>query len=153
MRYFLIGYMGSGKSYQGRRMATSLGLPFIDLDCWIEQHEDSSIVTIFKEKGEHYFREKEREALQYIIKNYSHVIVATGGGTPCYFDNIERMNQAGETIFLNTSKEIIFQRLNRNRTFRPLIAQLTDIELMEFIEKHLAIRLPYYLKAKRIIVT
>lgn len=151
MRYFIIGYMGCGKSYKGREMAKSLNLPFIDLDHWIEANESTTIVKLFSSKGENYFREKEHEALKTIIATHTDVVVATGGGTPCFFDNMDLMNSAGETIFLNPSIETLYRRLGRNRIYRPLIAQLSDVELKEFIKQHLNQRLPFYSKAKTII--
>ncbi|MGL5684038.1 MAG: shikimate kinase [Marinifilaceae bacterium] len=151
MRYFLVGYMGCGKSYQGRLMAKELGIPFIDLDEWISWQEQCSIPEIFEQKGEACFREMERKALQTITERYADAVISTGGGTPCHFDNMAFMNKNGTTLFIQVSVDVLVERLEYGKKNRPLIAHLTREQLREFIETHLAQRLPYYQMAHKIL--
>lgn len=153
---FLVGFMGAGKSHEGRLLSQQLGLPFVDLDKWIEDNEGETIVSIFNTKGEEYFRLREREALSKVydmlVDPSKHNIefagfkgiVATGGGLPCFFDNMNWMNQHGVTIWLNMSVEILFDRLKKDKSKRPLLANKNDVELKEFIAMKLEERSSYY---------
>lgn len=148
MKYFIVGYMASGKSTYGKELAKDKGLPFLDLDECVESREGRSISEIFAKEGEEYFRQREREILHEICNEADEFVLATGGGTPCFFDNMDYMNQAGTTVFLNTSPLVIVDRLKRQRADRPLLAMYSDDELEFFVREHLESRLSFYLKAK-----
>ncbi len=148
MKYFIVGYMASGKSTFGKELAKDKGLPFLDLDECVESREGRSISEIFAKEGEEYFRKREREILHEICNEADEFVLATGGGTPCFFDNMDYMNQAGTTVFLNTSPLVIVDRLKRQRADRPLLAMYSDDELEFFVREHLESRLSFYLKAK-----
>ena len=144
---FLIGYMGCGKSTMGRAVSELTGMPFIDLDNYIERRFHLSVKEIFAQRGEDGFRDIERRMLQEVA-DFEDVLVACGGGTPCFFDNMEYMNSRGTTVFLNTPIPRLHSRLMRGRHKRPLIANKNDEELMEFIQKALADRWEHYTKAQ-----
>ena len=148
MKYFIVGYMASGKSTFGKELAKDKGLPFLDLDESVEFREGRSISEIFAKEGEEYFRKREREILHEICNEADEFVLATGGGTPCFFDNMDYMNQAGTTVFLNTSPLVIVDRLKRQRADRPLLAMYSDDELEFFVREHLESRLSFYFKAK-----
>lgn len=146
MRIYLIGYMGSGKSTLGRRLAEHAGLQFVDMDHYIEQRNCKTIPQIFAEEGETEFRNKERRALEE-VSAFSDVVIATGGGAPCFFDNIDFMNRTGETIFLNIDPDILAARLMQSKTERPLIKGKSKEELVQFIDETLKIRNRFYSRA------
>jgi shikimate kinase len=150
-RIFLIGYMGAGKTTLGRALAKSLGMQFIDLDCYIEERFRKTISQIFAEKGEEAFRDLERRML-HEVGEFENVIISTGGGTPCFFDNVEYMNGQGTTVFLDVPVERLFIRLSIARHKRPLIKDKNDAELLAFIEEQLARREPHYSKAQHAFV-
>lgn len=143
---FLIGYMGSGKTTLGRALGRRLGLQFIDLDLYIESRYMRTISQLFAERGEDKFRSIEREMLHEVAE-MEDVVVACGGGTPCYYDNIDYMNRCGTTVFLSASEDRLFARLSINRNKRPLIKGLDDKSLRIFIRENLALRMPHYSKA------
>lgn len=144
---FLIGYMGCGKSTMGRAVSALTGVPFIDLDNYIEQRFHLTVKEIFAQRGEDGFRDVERRMLQEVA-DFEDVIVACGGGAPCFFDNMEYMNTHGTTVFLNTPIDRLHSRLMRGRHKRPLIADKDDEELMTFIKEALAKRMDHYSKAQ-----
>ncbi len=144
---FLIGFMGSGKSTLGRHLARELGWTFIDLDDFIETRENASITRLFAAHGENGFREMERRALAEVVKMQK-VVVATGGGTPCFFNNMELMNRAGTTLYLQLSPAALVRRLLPGQAHRPLIADKTPDELLQFITQKLKEREPWYQQAK-----
>lgn len=144
---FLIGYMGCGKSTLGRALSRVTGMRFIDLDQYIEGRFHHSVKEIFAEKGEDGFRTVERSML-HEVADFEDVIIACGGGTPCFFDNMEYMNSHGTTIFLNTSIDKLHTRLMRGRHKRPLIADKNDEELRSFIIDALDKRMTHYSKAQ-----
>ena len=146
VRIFLIGYMGSGKTTLGKAFARTLGLEFIDLDWYIEGRFHKSVSQIFAEKGERGFRKTERKML-HEVGEFEDVVVAAGGGTPCFFDNIDYMNKAGQTVFLDVPTEVLFRRLKVGKAKRPLLAGKSDDQLVNTITTALAKRLPYYEKA------
>lgn len=148
-RIFLIGFMGSGKSTIGKKLATKLGYDFIDMDAYIEQQEGRVISDIFKSDGEVYFRSLEQNALK-ILCTREKVVISTGGGTPCFFDNIEVMNKAGYSIYLKLEAEKIIGRLKNGTAKRPLIADLSAIDLEREVRERLRVREPFYNKAKLI---
>ncbi len=144
---FLIGFMGSGKSTLGRHLARELKMQFIDLDGFIEARENASITQLFTTLGESGFREMERRALTEIVK-MQRAVIATGGGTPCFFNNMELMNRAGTTIYLQLSPEALVQRLLPAQAHRPLIAGKSPKELLQFVTQKLNEREPWYQQAK-----
>ena len=146
---FLIGFMGSGKSTLGKAVQADGKIPFIDLDDYIIVRAGKPIAAIFEEGGETLFRKLEREALNSILEAEArHLLIACGGGTPCFEDNMERMNQAGSTIYLKTPVEELARRLLPQKKHRPLIRDLSDSELLDFIRQLLEKRESYYLQAK-----
>ena len=146
-RIFLTGYMGSGKTTLGRALAAEMGIPFIDLDHYIEKRYCKTIAQLFAEKGEEGFRDIERRML-HEVGEFEDVIISTGGGTPCFFDNIEYMNAQGTTVYLDVPIERLFIRLCIARSKRPLIKDKNDDELMAFIVEQLEKRAPHYSKAQ-----
>lgn len=144
MKIFLIGFMGSGKTYWGHQLSQKLGIPFFDMDEQVVAHEGKTIVDIFSEKGEEYFRMLETDVLHIITESHENFVIACGGGSPCYFNNIEYMNNAGITVWINTPIETIFQRLIKEKEKRPLIKALTDEQLKAYINKKFADRKIYY---------
>ncbi len=147
MRIYLIGYMGCGKSTLGKRLAKHLNLEFVDMDHYIEMRNHKTIPQIFAEEGESEFRKKERKALEE-LSEFSNIVIATGGGAPCFFDNIDLMNQTGATIYMNIDPAILADRLIHSKTERPLIKGKTKEELIVFIDEMLTKRRPFYSQAK-----
>lgn len=149
---FLLGYMGCGKSTIGKSLAQKLNIPFIDLDQVIENQENESIKAIFDKRGELYFRKLERQVLQDLIAQESPAVISLGGGTPCYFDNMEKLVAAKHySVYLKASIPTLVQRLKLEKVLRPMIAHLTDdAALTEFIGKHLFERNAFYQKAKTV---
>jgi len=147
MKIFLIGFMGSGKTHWGNILSEKLKLPFFDLDEQIVTAESKTINEIFAEKGEEYFRLKEREMLHTITESQTGFVMSCGGGAPCYFNNIEYMNQAGTTVWLNTPMEVLFNRLLKEKEQRPLLKGLSDDQLKVFIKKKFSDRKIYYEQA------
>lgn len=143
MRIFLLGFMGSGKSYSGQKLASRFGLDFIDLDIYIEEKEGRSIREIFEKEGEDYFRKVEQDCLLEMI-NKEKVVIATGGGTPCFFENMEWMNKNGITVFLETPVSLLIERLIAGMAHRPLLNGFSKKDLSLFIEKKLEERNPFY---------
>jgi len=147
MKIFLIGFMGSGKTHWGRLLSKKLGLTFYDLDTVIVDQEKKSVSEIFAEKGEEYFRYKETEALDRIAQEENGFILSCGGGTPCFFNNIEFMKKSGKVIWLNTSIDVLTQRLLRERKSRPLIREVDESDLGRYIVRKLSERRMYYQQA------
>lgn len=150
MRIFLTGYMGCGKSTIGRKVAALMGMNFIDLDKYIEERNFKSVPDIFTQEGEAAFREKERQALHEVAQ-FEDIIIGTGGGAPCFFDNMNQMNEAGITIYIAPDNETLACRLLKSKTERPLIAGKSKEELMALIETALAKRAPFYEQSKIVI--
>lgn len=147
-RIFLIGYMGSGKTSMGIKLAEDLGLTFIDMDHHIEEKYLKTVTRIFEESGQDAFRKMEQECL-HEVANFENCVIATGGGAPCFFDNMELMNRQGLTVYLKLSPEQLTERLESSRAGkRPLIANMKGHELRQFIADGLAVREKYYAKAK-----
>src|SRR5580658_5480117 len=147
MKIFLIVFMGSGKTHWGRLLSKKLGLTFYDLDTVIVEQEKKSVSDIFSDKGEEYFRYKETEALEWIAEEQDGFILSCGGGTPCFFNNIEFMKKSGKVIWLNTSIEVLTQRLMRERKSRPLIREVDESDLGRYIVRKLSERRMSYQQA------
>ncbi len=153
MKIVLVGYMGSGKTTVGKLLADRLGINFIDLDDYIEGKLKARIAKIFKEKGEIYFRKKEHDYLIEVLQKKQHLVIATGGGTPCYSGNMQTMLQkSGRVVYLMVSVAELIQRLYKEKDHRPLIAHLDKNQLPEFIGKHLLERSPFYSMANHIVI-
>lgn len=144
--------MGAGKTTYGKLLAKSMNLAFEDLDDFIEKQQEKSISDLFDMYGEEGFRKIEKEALKN-ISTLENVIIATGGGTPCFYDNMEFMNKAGDTIYLRTSVRELRDRLKMSKSKRPLIIGKSLKELEHFIAENLEKREHYYLKSKYILDT
>lgn len=145
-RIFLIGYMGAGKTTVGRELAKELNLDFIDLDHFIQARYQKTISQIFQEMGESEFRIIESNMLKE-VGDFENVVISTGGGTPCFFDNMDYMNNAGTTIYLKATPEALSDRLNTCKDKRPLIKDKSKEELLNFVMENLTKREPYYTKA------
>ena len=151
MKIFLIGFMGSGKTHRGRQLSQKLNIPFFDLDEQIVNDENRSISDIFEQEGEEYFRLREKDVLHIITESHASFVMAFGGGTPCYFNNIEYMNQSGTTVWLNTPIPVLFERLMKEKDKRPLVKELSGDQLRSFIVKKYSDRKIYYEQASIII--
>jgi shikimate kinase len=150
MQIFLIGFMGSGKSYCGKLWAANSDFSFIDLDAVIEKNEDTTIAKIFEEKGETYFRELESTTL-HSLHNQQNTIIACGGGTPCFHNNMQWMNANGTTVYLKGTPQLLAQRVLNEKQQRPILSNIKDEELEDFIEKKLTERELFYNQAKVIL--
>ena len=146
MKIFLIGYMGSGKSSIGKKLASKLGMNFIDLDEHIEQEYGRSIEEIFSNEGEDRFRELEHLYLKNLVPK-DNLIISTGGGTPCFYNNIELINNNGVSVYLKMSVDALAHRLLNAKKKRPLIQDMSEVDLKFFIENNLSRREPFYLQA------
>lgn len=148
MRVFLTGFMGAGKTTVGHRLASKLGLDFKDLDLEIERIAGMTIGDIFRIHGEVEFRKKESEALRDLVRDHDHVLIATGGGTPCFHDNMLFMNDSGITIYLDLPSGALVHRLNHSKNKRPLVKGMGEKELELYVTDTLAQRAPFYLESK-----
>jgi shikimate kinase len=147
MKIFLIGYMGCGKSRWGKQIADHYGFHFLDLDSFIEESEGKTIPEIFALQGESGFRQLEKKALQSIPVS-KNIIISTGGGAPCFNNNMELMNKLGLTLYIEGSPELLCERILNSDTERPLVKNLSQQELLGYIERHLQTRKPFYLQSK-----
>lgn len=145
-RVFLIGYMGAGKTTLGKALAAEMGLEFIDLDHFIESRQHKTVKEIFAEVGEDGFRKIERASLEE-VSQFEDIVISLGGGTPCFFDNMEVVNNAGISVYLKPTEEVLLMRLIKGKHKRPLLADKSDDEILQVIREQLAWREPYYLKA------
>jgi len=147
---FLLGYMGAGKTVIGRSLSKKLGFKFYDLDNYIEQIEGKKVSDIFNEKNEVYFRKIENKYLQELLLKKEKKIISTGGGTPCFKNNLEIIQTSSNSIsvYLKANIETLVKRLLHSIEKRPLISHLKkEDELKEFITKHLFERSFYYEKS------
>jgi shikimate kinase len=147
MKIYLIGFMGSGKTYWGKLLSQKLNLPFFDLDEQVVTHEGKDITQIFADSGEEYFRQKEKETLHIISESHDSFVMACGGGAPCYYNNIDYLNKNGTTVWINAPLDTLFTRLIGEKDKRPLIRSLSDDQLKGFISKKFADRRIYYEQA------
>lgn len=149
---FLVGYMGCGKSTLGRKLARRLGVAFVDTDALVEEREGAAVADVFRYEGEEHFRQVEREVLEDVIASEDAAVVSTGGGLPVWGDNMQRMNEAGDTVYLRRSADQIARRLSPyGRQKRPRLRGLSDEELVGFMERDMAAREPFYTQARLIV--
>ena len=149
-RIFLIGYMGAGKTTVGKVLSRQLELSFIDLDHYIEGRYHKTVGQLFAEKGEDAFRDIERRMLREVAA-FEDVLVSTGGGAPCFFDNMELMNGAGVTVYFKLAPEKLAARLEHGKAKRPLLRGKSQQELVEYIRENLERREPFYSRARLIV--
>ncbi len=149
-RIILLGYMGAGKTTVGKALSKDLDMPFYDLDWYIENRMHRTVKQIFDERGEDGFRKIEHNMLHEVAE-FENVIISCGGGTPCFFDNMDYMNQQGETIYLKATPEVLYGHLKMGRTVRPLLLNKTPDEVKAFVRQQLSEREKFYGKAKHIL--
>ena len=147
IRIFLTGYMGAGKTTVGKALARKLNLPFVDLDWYMEERFHKTVGELFVERGEAGFRELEKNML-HEVGAFEDVVISTGGGAPCFFDNMDFMNRNGKTVFLNVHPDVLFRRLRVAKQQRPILQGKQDDELKEFIIRALEKRTPFYSQAQ-----
>ena len=145
-RIILVGYMGSGKTTVGKALSKETGMMFYDLDWYIESRMRKTVAQIFAEKGEEGFRKIEYNMLHEVAE-FEDVIISCGGGTPCFFDNMDYLNQQGDVVYLKATPEVLYRHLLMGKVERPLIKGKTPDELIAYITNHLQEREPYYGKA------
>ena len=138
--------MCSGKTTLGRAFALKMGLQFIDMDWYIEGRFHKTVKQIFAELGEDAFREMERKML-HVVGDFENVMISTGGGTACFFDNVQYMNQQGQTVYMKADVETLFNRLQIGKAKRPLLMNKTDEEMKQYITEQLAHREQFYSQA------
>lgn len=146
-RIILIGYMGAGKTTIGRELSRQMGLPFYDLDWYITSRMRKTVKEIFDQQGEEGFRRIERNMLHEVAE-FENVIISCGGGTPCFYDNMEYMNAQGDTVYLKATPEVLYRHLQMGRSVRPLLLNKTPEEVKCFVKEQLAQREPFYSKAR-----
>ncbi|NBC83318.1 MAG: AAA family ATPase [Bacteroidetes bacterium] len=150
MKIFLIGFMGSGKTTVGKKLANLLNYTFMDMDQYIEYEEGRSVSQIFELAGEDYFRQAESRALHALLQKED-IVVATGGGTPCFNNNMKLITQNSIAIYLKLSPKAFVSRVYDPNTNRPLIKGKSREELEKYAEELLSKREPYYTQAKHIV--
>lgn len=143
----LIGYMGAGKTTVGKALAKKLQMQFYDLDWYIEERFRQKISDLFAQKGEDGFRLIEQKMLHEVAE-FENVVLALGGGTPCFFDNMDYLNRCGTTIFLDATPQTVVQHLRISHTVRPLLKDKQGDELLQHIARQLSERMPYYRQAQ-----
>lgn len=146
-RIILVGYMGAGKTTVGKALAKALNLQFYDLDWYIESRQHKTVPQIFAERGEEGFRKIEHNMLHEVAE-FEDVVISCGGGTPCFFDNMDYMNAQGDVIYLKAAPEVLYRHLLMGKTERPLLKGKSPEELITFITEQLAKREPFYNKAR-----
>ena len=149
-RIIIVGYMGAGKTTVGKALAKETGLQFYDLDWYIEGRMRKTVPQIFAERGEDGFRLVERNLLHEAAE-CEDVVLSCGGGTPCFFDNIDYMNSQGDTVYLKADPDVLYAHLRMGKVRRPLLENKTPDEMKAFIREQLAWREEYYLKAKHVL--
>lgn len=151
MIFFIIGYMGAGKSSVGREVARRTGIRFVDMDREVEKMHGATVAEIFAREGERVFRKSERTVLEQLTEEQEDVVVSSGGGTPCQGDNMELMNRAGKTIYMKLSPEKLVSRLKPGQDRRPILAGMDSERMLEFIREALPVREPCYMRASMIV--
>jgi shikimate kinase len=143
--------MGCGKTHWGRILSQKLNVPFFDLDEKIVEHEGSSINEIFETKGEEYMRFLEKDVLHLLSENHENFVMATGGGTPCFFNNIDYLKKQGTVVWINCSTDCLYKRLLKEKDHRPLLKNVADDELKSYIIKKYSSRKIFYQQANVIL--
>ena len=146
-RIILIGYMGAGKTTIGKALSKELGITFYDLDWYIESRMRKTVSEIFAERGEEGFRKIEYNMLHEVAE-FEDVIISCGGGTPCFFDNMDYLNQQGQVVYLKAEPEVLYKHLQMAKVERPLLKGKSKEELLTFIKEQLEKREPFYTKAR-----
>lgn len=146
-RIILVGYMGAGKTTVGKALAKALNLQFYDLDWYIESRQHKTVPQIFAERGEEGFRKIEHNMLHEVAE-FEDVVISCGGGTPCFFDNMNYMNAQGDVVYLKAAPEVLYRHLLMGKTERPLLKGKSPEELISFITEQLTKREPAYSKAR-----
>ena len=146
-RIILIGYMGAGKTTVGKALAAELGLRFYDLDWYIESRMRKTVAQLFAELGEEGFRRIERNMLNEVAE-FEGVLISCGGGTPCFYDNMQYINQQGLTLYLKASPEVLYKHLKMGKSVRPLLLNKTPEEVQRFISEQLKAREQFYTRAQ-----
>ena len=149
-RIIIIGYMGAGKTTVGKALSKELNIPFDDLDWYIESRMRKTVPQIFAERGEEGFRKIEHSMLHEVAE-FENVIISCGGGTPCFYDNMDYLNAQGDTVYLKASPEVLYGHLKIGKTERPLLKNKTPEEMQEYIREQLDKREQYYLQAKHVL--
>lgn len=139
--------MGCGKSHWGKILSAKLNVPFFDLDEKIVEHEGRSIATIFEKEGEEYFRLLEKDVLHILTESHETFVMATGGGTPCFYNNIDYLKKQGTVVWINCSTDCLYNRLLKEKAQRPLIKEIRDDELKSYIIKKYSSRKIFYQQA------
>ena len=146
-RIILVGYMGSGKTTVGKALSKQTGMMFYDLDWYIESRMHTTVSKLFEERGEEAFRKIEYNMLHEVAE-FEDVIISCGGGTPCFFDNMEYLNQQGDVVYLKATPDVLYKHLLMGKVERPLLKGKSPEELIAYITEHLKERAPYYEKAR-----
>ncbi len=146
-RIILIGYMGSGKTTVGKALSKDTGMMFYDLDWYIESRMRKSVSQLFAERGEDCFRKLEYNMLHEVAE-FEDVIISCGGGTPCFFDNMDYLNQQGDVVYLKATPDVLYKHLLMAKVERPLLKGKSPEELIAYITEHLKEREPFYSKAR-----
>ena len=146
-RIILIGYMGAGKTTVGKALAAELGLRFYDLDWYIESRMRKTVAQLFAELGEEGFRRIERNMLHEVAE-FEGVLISCGGGTPCFYYNMQYINQQGLTLYLKASPEVLYKHLKMGKSVRPLLLNKTPEEVQRFISEQLKAREQFYTRAQ-----
>ena len=146
-RIILIGYMGSGKTTIGKALSKQTGMMFYDLDWYIETRMHTTVPKLFNERGEEAFRKIEYNMLHEVAE-FEDIIISCGGGTPCFFDNMDYLNQQGDVVYLKATPEVLYKHLLMAKIERPLLKGKSPEELIAYITKHLEERAPFYEKAR-----
>ena len=142
--------MGAGKTTIGKALAKELGIMFYDLDWYIESRMRRTVAQIFSDEGEEGFREIERNMLHEVAE-FEDVVISCGGGTPCFYDNMDYMNSASDVVYLKATPEILYAHLQMGKGIRPLLVGKSKEELLSFITEQLKYREQFYMKANHII--
>ena len=150
IRVILIGFMGAGKTTVGKALGKALGVTFYDLDWYIETRMRKTVKQIFDEQGEEGFRKMEHNMLHEVAE-FESVVISCGGGTPCFYDNMDYLNQQGDTVYLKASPEVLYKHLKMAKGVRPLLLNKTPEEVQVYIREELNRREQFYGKAKHIL--
>jgi shikimate kinase len=151
MKIFLIGFMGCGKTHWGKLLSEKLKIPFFDLDEKIEEHEGKQINAIFEKEGEEYFRLLEKDVLHLLTESHETFVMACGGGTPCFFNNIDYLKKSGTVVWINCSTESLVNRLRQEKDKRPLLRNIPDDQLKNYVIRKYSSRKIFYQQANLIL--